>query len=123
VSSIHRCTEKLKHGGARGERGESVRPVLVAGGPSEEPLTAAKSRLNRATIARSPSSVSFTVSMQNEFSYRVDQVGRNLIANCAPQLELGPSQASDHGALVALFGRAEEEGMSRAVRSWMDDQD
>jgi hypothetical protein len=62
VSSIRRRLEKLKHGGARGERGESIRPILVVSGPSEEPVTAAKSHLNRSTVARSPSSVSFTVS-------------------------------------------------------------
>jgi hypothetical protein len=51
---------------------------------SEEPVTATKSRLNRGAIAHSPSSVSFTVSVQNEFSCRVDRVGRNFIANGAP---------------------------------------
>jgi hypothetical protein len=61
------CEFNLSLPGARGERGESVRPVLVTGGPSEEIVTTTKSHPNRTTITRSLSSVSFTVSVQNEF--------------------------------------------------------
>jgi hypothetical protein len=67
VSSIHRRLEKLKHGGAGGEREESVHHVLVAGGPSEEPLTAAKGHPNRTVVASLPPLVFTNVSMQNGF--------------------------------------------------------
>jgi hypothetical protein len=63
MSSIHRRPEKLKLRGGRGERRESICPILVTGGPSEEPVTTTKICPNHATVAHSPSSVSFTVSV------------------------------------------------------------
>jgi hypothetical protein len=125
VSSIHRHPKKWKHGGARGEHGESVRPVLVTGGPSEELVTAAKSRPNRATVARTPSPVSFTVSGQNEFllSCRLRTMKPHhkwctitrawALSSWRPWSPSGSIQP----------GRAEEEGTSRTVGSWMDDRD
>jgi hypothetical protein len=123
--SIHRCPEKLKHGGARGERGESVHPILVAGGPSKEPVTTTKSRLNPATVVCSPSSVSFTVSVQNEFlllcrSRRMKP--HHKWCTIARAWALSSRRPWRPGGSV-WSGRAEDEGTSRAVGSWMDDRD
>jgi hypothetical protein len=125
VSSIRRRSEKLKHGGARGEHGESVHPILVAGGPSEEPVTVAKSRPNRAAVARSPSSVSFTVSVQNEFllscrSHR--KKPHHKWCTVARAWALSSRWPWCPGGSVRP-GRAEEEGTSRADGSWIDDRD
>jgi hypothetical protein len=107
VSSIRHRSEKLKHRGVRGERGESVRPVLVVGGPSEEPVTAAKSRPNPAAVAHSPSSVFFTVSVQNEFLLlcRLRRMKSHRKWCTIARAWALPSLV--HGVPVALFGRAE----------------
>jgi hypothetical protein len=125
VSSIHRRPEKLKHGGARGEHGEFVHPILVTGGPSEEPVIVTKSRPNRATIACSPSSVSFTVSVQNEFllSCRSRRTKpHHKWCTIARAWALSSRWPWRPGGSVRP-GRAEEEGTPRAIGSWMDDRD
>jgi hypothetical protein len=48
-------------------QGEAVELLLEARAPLEAVLTVAKHQPNRAAIARSPSTVSFTVSLQNGF--------------------------------------------------------
>jgi hypothetical protein len=55
---IHQRTKQLTQGGAWEEQGRAL---------PEATLAIAKHRLNRATIARSPSTVSFNVSLQNGF--------------------------------------------------------
>jgi hypothetical protein len=67
MSSIHHHPKQLNRGGVVGEREESVEPVLVAGGPSEETLTAAKSRLNCAAVSSLPLTALAVVTMQNGF--------------------------------------------------------
>jgi hypothetical protein len=59
--------EEIEARRSGGEREESVHPVLVVGGPSEEPVTAAKGRPNRTAVASLPPSVFTNVSMQNGF--------------------------------------------------------
>jgi hypothetical protein len=125
VSSINCHPKKLKHGGARGKRGEFVHLVLVAGGPLEEPVTAGKIRPNRATITRSPSSVSFTVSVQNEFLLSC-RSRRNKPhhkwCTVSRAWTLSSRRPWRPGGSVRP-GRAEEQRTSRVVGSWMDDQD
>jgi hypothetical protein len=53
--------------GARREHKDASAHALEAGAPPEAILTVAKQRLIRATVIRSPSTVFFTVSLQNEF--------------------------------------------------------
>jgi hypothetical protein len=114
VSSIHRRPEKLKHGGARGERGESIRPALVIGGPSEEPNTTAKSRLNYVAVARSPSSISFILSVQNEFLLSCRSRRKkphHKWCTVAQAWDLSSRRPWRPGGSV-WSGRAEEEGTS-----------
>jgi hypothetical protein len=49
-------------------QGEAIELLLEAGAPSEAVLTVTMHRPNRAAIARSPSTVSIIVSLQNRFS-------------------------------------------------------
>jgi hypothetical protein len=91
----------------------------------EEPVTAAKSHPNRATVTRSPSYVSFNVSVQNKFLLSCRSRRKKphrkwcIIAHawalssrwpCCPGGSVRP-------------GRAEEEGSSWAVGSWIDDRE
>jgi hypothetical protein len=57
----------LKHGGAGGEHEESIQPIHLAGGSSEEPLTIAKGPPNRVAVVSLQRLVSAAVSMQNRF--------------------------------------------------------
>jgi hypothetical protein len=67
ICVFHRCLEQLAGQEARREHKEASAHALEAGAPPEAVLTITKHRLNRATITRSPSTVSFTISLQNEF--------------------------------------------------------
>jgi hypothetical protein len=62
TTSIHHHPKQLKHGGARGEHEEFVRPVLVTGESSDEPLTVTKGRPNRVAAASPPWIISSTES-------------------------------------------------------------
>jgi hypothetical protein len=57
--------EQLAGQEVRREHKEDLAHALEAGVPTEAVLTIAKHRPNRATVDRSPSTVSFTVSLQN----------------------------------------------------------
>jgi hypothetical protein len=99
---------KLKHGGAGGEREESVHSVLVTGGPSEEPITVVKGRLNHTVVASLPPSVFTNVSMQNRFL-------------SSPYTSSLSSPFTGHGASPPLFMLApsgeEEVGRSSVSKS------
>jgi hypothetical protein len=107
------------------ERGESVRPVLVTGGPTEEPVTATKTHLNRAVVARSPSSVSFTVSVQNEFLLSCRSCRRKPHRKWCTVARAGALSSqwpwSPGGSVWP--DQAKEKVTSQAVGSCMDDRD
>jgi hypothetical protein len=64
---IHRRPKQLTQGGAWGEQGKVVELLLKAAAPPEATLTVTKCRPNHAVVARSPSTVSFAISLQNGF--------------------------------------------------------